>query len=69
MTTDRVQTAVRMIIARARRINRVKDGLVLCDNCDTPASRKYSLALTWTACAGCAMGESAEIKAEDFIHV
>lgn len=57
------------IVSRARRMKRIKDGLVLCDNCDTPASLKYSLALSWTACGGCATGESQEIDPKDFIAV
>lgn len=57
------------IIQRAQRIGRVGDGFVLCDNCDTPASKTYSTALSWTCCGGCATGESAEVRPGDFISV
>jgi hypothetical protein len=30
---------IEKILARARRMGRIADGLVLCDNCDTPATR------------------------------
>jgi hypothetical protein len=57
-----------LIIARARRMKRIAGGLVLCDNCDSPASREYSLALTWTCCGPCATGEAATLDPEDFIN-
>jgi hypothetical protein len=57
------------IIKRALRILRVGNGLVLCENCDTPASRKYSLALSWICCAPCATGESDTVKPADFIAI
>jgi len=57
------------IIERAKRTGRVRDGLVLCENCDTPASTIYSTALSWTACGGCATGESAEVDPSDFITI
>ncbi len=57
------------IIARAKRMGRVRDGLVLCDNCDNPASRKYSQALSWTGCGPCVTGEAAELDPADFIAV
>jgi hypothetical protein len=60
---------IERIIKRARRMGRIKNGFVLCDNCDTPASKEYSTALSWTACGGCATGESDEVRPEDFIRV
>ena len=48
---------VERIIRRARNMGRIRDGLVICDHCDTPASRELSLALSWTCCA-CALGEA-----------
>jgi hypothetical protein len=57
------------IIARARKTGRVKDGLVLCDNCDTPASKTYSTMLSWTGCGPCATGQSSEFDASDLIPV
>lgn len=57
------------IIARARKMGRIRDGLVLCDVCDTPASADASEALYWTACAPCAWGESDALDENDFIAV
>jgi hypothetical protein len=57
------------IIERAKRMKRIKDGLVLCDNCDTPASRSLSLLLSWTACEPCVWGEADSYDAADLIHV
>ncbi len=57
------------IIATAKRKGRVAGGLVLCDNCDTPASRSLSQDLHWTACAPCVWGESDSFDATDLIAV
>jgi hypothetical protein len=57
------------IIKRAVRTQRVSKGLVLCENCDTPASKKYSLALAWICCAPCATGEANTLDKADFIAV
>ena len=61
--------SVKAIIKRAKRIGRIKDGFVLCDNCDTPASKTYSTELSWTCCGACAMGEAEAIDYRDFITV
>jgi hypothetical protein len=50
-------------------MGRVKDGLVLCDHCDTPASRSLSLVLSWTACAPCVFGWAKSFDHVDLIHV
>lgn len=55
------------VINRAVKMCRIQNGLVLCDNCDTPASREMSLALSWTACGPCATGESDSFDLEDVI--
>jgi len=55
------------IIKRARRMGRIRDGLALCDNCDTPASRELSIALSWTACAPCVSGEADSFDPADLI--
>ena len=61
---------VEKIIARARRMNRIsKEGLVLCDNCDTPASKSLSTKLSWTGCAPCVLGEASSFDADDLIFV
>jgi uncharacterized paraquat-inducible protein A len=57
------------LIARAFRMNRVKDNLVLCDNCDTPASMSLSKALSSAVCAPCATGEADSFDASDLIAV
>ena len=59
---------VERIVARARRMGRVKDNLVLCDVCDTPASKRYSMVIGWTGCGACATGEAAEVNPDDFIE-
>lgn len=58
-----------LIIAEARRKGRIKDGLVLCELCDTPAARSLSQALSWTGCAPCILGEADSFDSEDLIHV
>lgn len=60
---------VERIIRRARNMGRIRDGLVICDNCDTPASRELSLALSWTCCAPCALGEADAFDDSDLISV
>ncbi len=49
---------IEQIIKRAQRMGRIKDGLVLCDNCDTPASLSLALNMSWTPCAPCVFGEA-----------
>jgi len=60
---------IRKIIKRAVRMNRVKDGLVLCDHCDTPASAALSQKLGWTACTICVWGEADSFDPDDLIAV
>lgn len=57
------------IIRRAERLGRIKDGLVLCDNCNTPASMDLSLRMSWTCCAPCVWGESYSFDPDDLIRV
>lgn len=57
------------IIAAAKRKGNVRHGLVLCDLCDTPASRSLSQPLSWTGCAPCILGESDAFDAGDLISV
>jgi hypothetical protein len=65
----RKPSKIRRIITRAIRTKRVKDGLVLCDVCDTPASKSLSLALSWTCCAPCVWGEAGSFDETDLIYV
>lgn len=60
---------VERIIKRARRMGRIRDGLVLCDNCDNPASASYSTACGWAGCGPCMSGEADSLDLEDFIVV
>lgn len=60
---------IKKIIKRARRMKNIRDGLVLCDNCDNPASRGLSTSLSWTACAPCVWGEADSLDSSDFIAV
>lgn len=46
---------------------RIKTGLVLCDNCDTPASWDSSVACGWVGCSPCIQGESKSFDVEDLI--
>ncbi len=57
------------IIARAKRDGRVKDGLVICENCVNPASMDLSISLHWTACAPCVWGEADSFDEGDLIAV
>jgi hypothetical protein len=59
---------IEKIIKRARKIGRIRDGLVLCDNCDTPASASISQAVGWTSCAPCTFGEADSFDETDLIH-
>lgn len=57
------------IIKRAQRMGKIKNGLVLCDNCDTPASKSLSRQLSWTGCAPCILGEARSFDPGDLITV
>ena len=60
---------LKRIIATATKNGRVRDGLVLCENCDNPASKDLSQSLYWTACAPCVWGEADSLDDKDFIAV
>jgi hypothetical protein len=53
----------------ARKKGRIKDGLALCENCDTPASRSASIAISYLTCAPCAYGEADSFDSTDLIAV
>lgn len=59
---------LKRIIATAKH-RRVANNLVLCENCDNPASLSLSLELSWTACAPCVWGEADSLDAADLIAV
>jgi len=61
--------SIAKLIARAFRLKRVKNDLVLCDDCDTPASKSLSTALSRGVCAPCALGEADSFNADDLISV
>ena len=46
---------------------RIKDELVLCENCDTPASWKFSVNCGWVGCAPCMTGEASSFDTDDLI--
>jgi hypothetical protein len=46
---------------------RIDTFLVLCDNCDNPASYLLSLAVGWVGCAPCITGEADSLDDEDII--
>ena len=56
------------VISEARKKRRIKDGLVLCENCDNPASASLSQALSWTGCAPCVWGEADSFDDKDLIY-
>ena len=60
---------INQIVDKALRTGRVRDGLVLCENCDNPASKSDSLELSWTGCAPCIYGDSDMFNPEDTIRV
>lgn len=55
-----------MMSRKNRRNRRIKDGLVLCENDDTPASTA-SFAVGWFGCGACIFGSSSEIDPSEFI--
>ena len=57
------------LVSRARRMKRIRDGVVLCDNCGNPASLSLSLDLSWTCCAPCVWGEADSFDPEDVLRV
>lgn len=56
------------VIRRASRMGRIRDGLVLCDNCDNPAD-DTSRFISWTGCGPCIFGEADALDPEEFISV
>lgn len=64
-----MKRSITRIINDAKRIGRIGDGLVLCENCDTPADKGLSTNLSWTACAPCVWGEAASFDPDNLITV
>jgi len=69
VTNETARRSVAQVIAEAIKRHRVKDGLVLCDLCDTPASLSLSTSLSWTGCAICVWGEASSFDEADLIPV
>ena len=46
---------------------RIKNKLVLCEHCDTPASWKGSVAVGWIGCMPCIQGEADSFDSSDLI--
>ena len=56
------------ILARAKKLGRLSEhGLVLCENCDTPASLSLSQIVGWVGCSPCITGEADSFDDEDLI--
>lgn len=60
---------IERILLWAKRHNRIANGLVLCELCDTPASKSMALKMSWVGCAPCYLGESDAFDLADVIHV
>ena len=50
------------IVAEARRSRRIRNGQVLCENCNNPADKDLSQKLGWTCCRPCVWGEADSIE-------
>jgi len=46
---------------------RFENGLLICTNCETPASATLSVAVGWIACAPCVTGRASSFNDEDLI--
>ena len=46
---------------------RIKEGLVLCENCDDPADWDLSIEQGWVGCAPCMTGEWQSFNPENLI--
>ena len=55
------------LIKRARATKRIRNGVVLCDDCDTPADKTLSLQLSRGVCGPCALGEADSFDAANLI--
>lgn len=60
---------VEKLIHKAIALKRVKGGLVLCGDCDNPASKTASLQFSRLVCAPCAYGEADSFDDSDLIAV
>lgn len=60
--------SLKKIIRWARKNGRIRDGLVLCENCDNPADN-VSLKMSWVGCGPCIFGKSDALEPDDFIVV
>ena len=46
---------------------RFKDGLLICENCETPASASLSIAVGWIGCGPCITGEADSFDDGDLV--
>lgn len=44
-----------------------ENGLLLCNNCESPASALMTIAIGWVGCAPCITGEADSFDEEDLI--
>jgi len=57
------------IIRWARKNNRIRNGVVMCELCDNPALKSAALKMSWVGCGACYFGESDAVDHEDVITV
>jgi hypothetical protein len=60
---------IREIIRWAQNNDRIKGGVVLCENCDNPALKSAALKMSWVGCGACYFGETDAVDYEDVIRV
>jgi hypothetical protein len=60
---------IREILSWARRHGRIRDGIVLCENCDNPALKSVALKMSWVGCGPCYFGEADMLDWDDVIIV
>ena len=69
--SSRERRRLRHAIEKAKRTKRVNTiGVVLCENCDTPADRNLiKSGLSWNACAPCCWGEASSFNPQAVLLV
>lgn len=65
-TKDQEDNKRRKVIMNVKDL-KIKDDLILCVNCNTPASWKLSKEIGWVGCAPCITGEAKSFDAFDLI--
>jgi hypothetical protein len=60
---------IRQIITWARKHNRIRGGVVLCENCDNPALKSAAVVMPWVGCGACYFGEADAVDYSDVIYI